>query len=206
VRCKSLIPDGPQRIYVPQVIGDPRSGWICESQLKDATSGGTLGPPIDFHPVEPGIIVSAYRQFVKVWEFSQGDIAAGDVVDGAGLKRSLEGHVGELSGVAFRRDGVLLASSDMDGDVRLWHAAGDWECLVRCSAGHRQARAAVFGCGESAGQFMCSDETGRVRVWDTCEVKPLEEVQAEKVPPKVGKLETLGVPVVVEMFTHECTI
>lgn len=121
----------------------------------------------------------------QVWDLKMGDVAAGDVVKGTRLTRTLEGHVGVLSGVRFRADGAVLASCDMDGQIRLWHSGGGWDCLVTCTAGSRQARAAVFGEGESIGLFMCCDEAGRVRMWDTagimplCEIPPDEQLTAE---------------------------
>ena len=64
---------------------------------------------IAFHPWEPLLAAGSGDHVVRIW-----DAAAGVQL------RSMTGHLGAITSLAFSRNGSLLATGSRDGTVRLW--------------------------------------------------------------------------------------
>jgi WD40 repeat protein len=60
------------------------------------------------------------KRLVAVGSSGEGSITSWDPMTGAKLE-SLPGTIGEVTDVAFSRDGTRMATSSDDGTIRLWH-------------------------------------------------------------------------------------
>ena len=79
------------------------------------------------------------------------------------IRKTLRGHRGPLSTVAFDRDGRTVLTSARDGTARLWKTSDGEEIAVL--RGHRgPVRSAAFGPGDLV---LTASEDGTARVWDT---------------------------------------
>lgn len=144
----------------------------------DATSSSRTSGSAELYPLDPTVLASAYRDRVLFFQLKLGN--APDLVVGHQQLATLHGHVDDVLCVAFRSDGKLLASSDALGQVKLWtkhddrgHADG-WACVATMHAGQRQACGLRFGSGEARGSIVVCSEKGRVRMWDTTSLVPLD--------------------------------
>lgn len=152
--------------------------WVCECTIMDATSSSRTSGSAELYPLDPTVLASAYRDRVLFFQLKLGN--APDLVVGHQQLATLHGHVDDVLCVAFRSDGKLLASSDALGQVKLWtkhddrgHADG-WACVATMHAGQRQACGLRFGSGEARGSIVVCSEKGRVRMWDTTSLVPLD--------------------------------
>jgi WD40 repeat protein len=76
---------------------------------------------------------------------------------------ALSGHTQAVSGVAFSRDGSILASGSADGDIRLWDAKTH-ELLGILPAQQKAVQAIVFSPSE--GILASVGEDNSIIFWD----------------------------------------
>lgn len=123
----------PTAYDVTSVVFSPDSTWLGvrnSSTLKifDSTSGKELktinvgpaqlpGDDASFATFSSSFVISHDRQ--KLGVVSGNRISLIDATSGAVL-HTLEGHEGHVVGLAFSRDGKLLASSGTENEIKLW--------------------------------------------------------------------------------------
>jgi WD40 repeat protein len=98
-------------------------------------------------------MVAAGRDWVRIWDLA-----------GAAEKRTLSGHGGGVSGLAFSPDGKLLASTCKDRTVRLWDPVTGRS--VRVLNGFSEPTESVAFSAD--GRFLVTTEYvgGGVKVWE----------------------------------------
>jgi WD40 repeat protein len=92
---------------------------------------------------------------VEIWHFTAHDL---DI-------RTLEGHTAEVTDVSFSADGHLLATSSLDGSIKLWDTR-DWSLLSETK--RRQGRAAAFARFSPRDKTLLAGTTGAdnaARTW-----------------------------------------
>ena len=107
----------------------------------DAVTSQSPGRPMHFLPQDASVLVTAHAEDVQLWRLEPGD-DEDDVIVGQHVLASLQGHMAAVTCVQFRPDGLLLASCDTSGEVRLWTrgvAEGEQELGVRDTDRSRQA-------------------------------------------------------------------
>ena len=136
----SVALDWSVRIWRLIKRSDP-SSWQCEATLMDAVTSQSPGRPMHFLPQDASVLVTAHAEDVQLWRLEPGD-DEDDVIVGQHVLASLQGHMAAVTCVQFRPDGLLLASCDTSGEVRLWTrvvAEGEQELGVRDTHRSRQA-------------------------------------------------------------------
>ena len=96
---------------------------------------------------------------------------------------TLPGHGTLVRCAAFRPDGLLLATGDYDGAVKLWHTPRapettpgplrKFRCLATLSAGV-EVPALAFGRGAHLGVLVAATREGEVHSWDTHALLPVQ--------------------------------
>jgi small GTP-binding protein len=83
---------------------------------------------------------------------------------GVALLHTLRGHSGEVSGLAFDRNGGTLASAGDDGTIKLWDVqSGN---LLRTLEGHEKHSPHVWSVAfEPGGEILASGSGGAVSLW-----------------------------------------
>lgn len=96
------------------------------------------------------------------FERRPGEIKVWDLASGSEL-RTLSGHDGAVTGVAFSPDGSVLASIGGDRTVRIWNSASGQ--LFQTARGHRDWISGL-AFGPRGDWVATSSHDGTVRVWD----------------------------------------
>jgi WD40 repeat protein len=86
----------------------------------------------------------------------------------------LEGHTGNVLGVAYSPDGRWIASGGTDGSIRLWHAQTGEE--IRRLGGHTDT---VFSVAFSPDgrRIACASADGTVRLWNVRTGKEIRQLE-----------------------------
>jgi WD40 repeat protein len=79
----------------------------------------------------------------------------------------LDGHAGDITHVAFRRDGREVVTSSKDGSARIWHLDGGASTVLRHSVSQDQEQAAVTGSAidQAGGRIVTYSQDGTLRLW-----------------------------------------
>jgi serine/threonine protein kinase/WD40 repeat protein len=84
--------------------------------------------------------------------------------------RVMRGHAEQALSVAFSRDGTLLASSGIDGEVRIWDVA---TAQAKAVLGKHRGAAVGLAFGRDGMLASAGKTDGEVRVWDVSSGKPI---------------------------------
>lgn len=88
------------------------------------------------------------------------------------LVRTLEGHDGDVSDIAFTPDGLHLVTSSFDATAKLWDLASGEE--IGTYGGHQDGIQDLAVSAE--GTTVASSGQGEVRVWDLATFQTLDEI------------------------------
>jgi WD40 repeat protein len=153
---ENIDPDHPGR---PEVkLWDVATGR--EARSWDAGEQDVVG--LAFSPDSRSLAVACGAWQARPGRSAPGEAVLYDVEHGTRL-RSLRGHAGPLTGVAYSRDGLRLATSSLDHTVKLWDAATGKELTTL--RGHRDgARGVAFS--PDGRRLASAGADGVVKVWD----------------------------------------
>lgn len=137
------------------------------ARLWHASDGRPAGPPLvhenwvkwaafspDSERIVTAVASAGSPSRAVVWEVSTGRRIYPELF-----------HAGSVSSVGYSPDGLMICSSDLDGNVRLWDALTQLPQPLNATINHRSPvhRAAIAGDGRRIAT-ACQD--GSVRVWD----------------------------------------
>ncbi|KAJ1871473.1 U3 snoRNP protein, partial [Coemansia sp. RSA 486] len=89
----------------------------------------------------------------------------------------LSGHQAPISGLAFRPDGLSLASSSWDKSVRLWDAFNRSKIIERLEHGHEVLALAY----RPDGKELCSSTLdGQIHFWDIEKAAPTKTIEGRR--------------------------
>ncbi|KAL5088777.1 hypothetical protein Trisim1_006192 [Trichoderma cf. simile WF8] len=136
------------RLPFIKILAGAKIQWDSHRQTLDA--GGVVNL-VAFSP-NGRILASAWDEIVDFWEASTGS-----------YQRTLEGHRGKVTSIAFSSDGKIFASSSTDNTVRLWEAS---------TGSHKRTLVGHVGFVESIAFspndtiLASSSVDGTIRLWD----------------------------------------
>jgi WD40 repeat protein len=127
---------------------------LCHPELRTLRGGTGRFMNVAFHPGGRWLASAGQDGVVRIWEVSTGNEI-----------RALKGHKGEIAGLAFNRDGSLLASAGgEDKSVRVWNPVTGQEFLTL--TGHEKSVYAVVFSPDGQRVASASEDT-TVRLWDS---------------------------------------
>lgn len=161
----SIRPQEPDYLSVARTAGSLDSSILAiGTSIGLRTSGngvkgdGNADIPVisvAFAPNTPLLATGDARHMVKLW----------NVENTVALEPSaiLEGHTGDVTGVAFSSDGTLLVSSSLDGTLRLWNVETLEEIITLSGPEGTEFRSVALS---SDGTLIASaGSDGIVRLW-----------------------------------------
>lgn len=120
--------------------------------------------------VDPERSILLALQAVSVEHTLEAEDALHQAVLGSRLRITLRGHTDEVASVAFSPDGKRIATSSLDGTVKIWEAETGTETLTL--HGHNDAVSSVAFSPDGSELVTASwDKTAKV--WDAVSGKPL---------------------------------
>lgn len=121
-------------------------------------------------PDDQGLAVGVDHGSVELWTRSpQGQLQ----------RRSLEGHIGDVTAVAFAPGGGLVASSGLDGMIKLWDVKTGRR-LSRVLAHAGGVRSLAFSANGSL--LASGGEDQAVKLWDMAKLTATAEAEPPKPP------------------------
>ena len=168
--CVAFRPDGRH-----VAVGSGERRQPGEVHVLDAASGKPVLPPLGEHTL--GVIAVAFSPDGRLLASASGasddfnvrkrpgEVNVWDAVTGKRL-RTLNGHPGAVTAVAFSANSRIIASAGSDGTILFWDAHSGK--VAERLAGHRGAVNAL--CFHSQGQLLASaagDQTIRIWQWDS---------------------------------------
>jgi len=103
---------------------------------------------------------------IKVWDLNEGK-----------LKITLNSHWGEVSCLAFSKDGKYLVSGAFDKTINLWDT--DTGKLLTTFVGHKKSVLQVQITNDSRKIFSCSFGS-IIKIWDIESRKEIKEIRLEE--------------------------
>jgi len=127
-----VLPAGTDDLWVPNgpIRSDRRARWIAAQNASRAASVWNLTWPAEARPVTLRREPSEQMAPVSVhpdgtWVAASGPVGTAIWPLEERAARTLVGHGGRIQGLAFAPDSSWLASTSLDGTLRLWPLAGD---------------------------------------------------------------------------------
>ncbi|KAJ5337057.1 G-protein beta WD- 40 repeats containing protein [Penicillium brevicompactum] len=99
---------------------------------------------------------------VKLWDSTTGDVYRS--LESHSSRKTLIGHIGPVTAVAFSADGQQIASGSDDTTIKLWNPrTGD---LEKCLSGHSSQITAISFSSDGK-QIVSGAHDHTIKIWDT---------------------------------------
>jgi WD40 repeat protein len=165
VTSAEFSPDGTRFVF----IGDESHVWQIDFNTVDGattiTSHEVLTIPEGACVFSPdgtqlaGLGTSTTGNAVKLWDAATGKELL-----------TLNGHTGWVMGVAFSPDGKRLASTSLDGTVRIWSLTPGQEALTVAAQGAGYGTRVAYNPNEQ--EFATNGGDGTATIWNTATGEP----------------------------------